>query len=895
MKTKSILLLTLIFCLSLFFGTCVFANGSNVAQIGEDLYPTLADALAAVESGDTITLLANAEGGFDVGNSAGTAPQNFTIDMNDYAIDMVVGVGSKNTKTNGIRVLANSQLTLKNGTINATGEKIKVVIANYGTVTLEDVTVNSGANTLYTINNRGELTLTGETEVVSSLSGDKIAITNDPYNAVYSDKNATLNIADENVTVGKVQVELYGNKKNAGVPELNISAGTIEQVVDDGSTAIGLVGNITGGSFTEAVDEKFCDTCYEAELNEETGLYEIKEQPAVAKIGDVEYSSFARALEAVKDGETITLLANAEGGFDVGNSAGTAPQNFTIDMNNFAIDMVVGVGSKNTETNGIRVLANSQLTLKNGTINATGEKIKVVIANYGTVTLEDVIVNSGANTLYTINNRGELTLTGETEVVSSLAGDKIAITNDPYDAVYSDKNATLNIADENVTVGKVQVELYGNKKNAGVPELNISAGTIEQVVDDGSTAIGLVGNITGGSYSNPVDAKFLNENNLVELKDGDTSNAAPYTYHKTVADAMAQSDENDTVTDLAETEEVKFTVVLDYDYDNKKQEIIVTENEKITLPSATRGLYIFNGWMLDNELSEANTEITVTEDMTFVASWTRRATSTGGSSSSPSQYRITVRQTTGGEISPETLKVKKGEDQTFEIIPSEGYEIVDVLIDGESVGVVEEYTFENVKETHKIEAKFASIEEETWENPFKDVLEKDWYYDAVKFVSENKLFNGVANDEFAPNQEITRGMIVTVLYRHAKAEDTEASTYSDVDSKMYYSAPIAWAAKNGIVNGMGDNLFAPDQEITREQLATILHRYAKFIEKDVSSGENTNILSYNDFDEISEYAIPALQWTCGDGIMTGRTATTLNPKDTASRAEVATMLMRFCK
>lgn len=269
-----------------------------------------------------------------------------------------------------------------------------------------------------------------------------------------------------------------------------------------------------------------------------------------------------------------------------------------------------------------------------------------------------------------------------------------------------------------------------------------------------------------------------------------------------------------------------------------------------------------------------------------------KRTSSGGSS--VTRYKIEVIESEGGTITPGTYRVKKGSDKTFEIEAEEGYEIEDVLVDGESIGAVTEYKFENVKTKHTIEAKFKMIEEE-WENPFKDVAEDDWFYEAVKYTNENKLINGMSANEFGGKVSTTRGMIVTILYRYAKAQTIEESTFDDVAEGSYYSNAIAWAAKNEIVKGMGDNKFAPDAEITREQLATILYRFAVKNEMDVSVGENTNILSYDDFNEISEYAIPAFQWACGSGIITGRTTSTLSPKETATRAEVATMLMRFCE
>ena len=143
---------------------------------------------------------------------------------------------------------------------------------------------------------------------------------------------------------------------------------------------------------------------------------------------------------------------------------------------------------------------------------------------------------------------------------------------------------------------------------------------------------------------------------------------------------------------------------------------------------------------------------------------------------------------------------------------------------------------------------------------------------------------------------MTRAMLVTVLYRLEGEPATNRSIpFADVDMSMYYANAVIWAKQNNIINGVDETNFAPDIEVTREQLVTILYRYAQYKGKDVSASENTNILSYDDFSELSEYAIPAMQWACGSGIITGRTTSTIAPKGTATRAEVATMLMRFTK
>ena len=188
------------------------------------------------------------------------------------------------------------------------------------------------------------------------------------------------------------------------------------------------------------------------------------------------------------------------------------------------------------------------------------------------------------------------------------------------------------------------------------------------------------------------------------------------------------------------------------------------------------------------------------------------------------------------------------------------------------------------------------VSEETWKNPFTDVTEEDWFYEAVKFANENKLFNGVSSTEFAPDESMTRAMLVTVLYRLEGEPATNRSIpFADVDMSMYYANAVIWAKQNNIVNGVDETNFAPDLEVTREQLVTILYRYAMYKGKDVSVSENTNISSYDDVNEVSDYATSAFEWAVENGIITGRTEKTLAPKGTATRAEVATMLMRFVK
>ena len=176
---------------------------------------------------------------------------------------------------------------------------------------------------------------------------------------------------------------------------------------------------------------------------------------------------------------------------------------------------------------------------------------------------------------------------------------------------------------------------------------------------------------------------------------------------------------------------------------------------------------------------------------------------------------------------------------------------------------------------------------------FTDIADH-WAADAIEYVNNRSVMQGVSETQFAPDDTMTRAMLVTVLYRLENPTDKANShSFTDVKDGEWYAEAVAWAAENGIVNGVSETEFAPNVNITREQLAAVLYRYAQYKDKDTSVGGDTNILSYTDAMEISEYAIPAIQWIVGAGLMKGETQATVNPKNNSTRAQVATILMRY--
>lgn len=170
---------------------------------------------------------------------------------------------------------------------------------------------------------------------------------------------------------------------------------------------------------------------------------------------------------------------------------------------------------------------------------------------------------------------------------------------------------------------------------------------------------------------------------------------------------------------------------------------------------------------------------------------------------------------------------------------------------------------------------------------FGDVPQTSWFADAVKYVSENKLMNGTSTTAFSPNENMSRAMLATVLYRMSGETAEADSSFGDVSSSAYYAAAVNWASSKGIVNGTGADAFSPNASITREQLAAMLYRYAG--EPSVSA----DLSAYTDAVSISPYAEKAVEWCVAKGILSGKSATRLAPQDTATRAECAAMLQRF--
>ena len=273
----------------------------------------------------------------------------------------------------------------------------------------------------------------------------------------------------------------------------------------------------------------------------------------------------------------------------------------------------------------------------------------------------------------------------------------------------------------------------------------------------------------------------------------------------------------------------------------------------------------------------------------------------GDSSSTPTYSVILPGRVEGGTVTAKKSYAEEGETFRFTVTPDEDWELdtlsvtdnrgteLDVKYEGDSV-----YSFKMPARRVEIQVSFREIPPESL--PFTDIADNAWYADAVRYVYKHGLMAGTSATTFAPDVTTSRSMIATILWRMAGSPVVNyAMNFADVPQDQWYSEAIRWAASEGIASGYG-NTFGTHDPITREQLAVMLYQFAQARGYDVSVGENTNILSYTDVSDVAEYAIPAMQWACGAGIISGTgDGSTLTPQGQATRAQAAVMLTRFCE
>ena len=233
--------------------------------------------------------------------------------------------------------------------------------------------------------------------------------------------------------------------------------------------------------------------------------------------------------------------------------------------------------------------------------------------------------------------------------------------------------------------------------------------------------------------------------------------------------------------------------------------------------------------------------------------------------------------------------VRYGTSATVLAAPDEGYEVEKVVVNGVEYPGDTTVTIASVTAKTHIEFFF---KEKPKAPRFSDVARGSWYFDAVEKIAELGLFAGTSATEFSPDMPMTRAMLVTVLHRlDGNPAASAGVTFNDVALDTWYTDAIAWASENGIVNGYTEDTFGTNDSISRQDMVTILYRYLKY--KGVTPAEGTALDAYTDAASVSDYAKPAMQWAYAMGLIKGTSDTTLSPKDNCTRAQVATIILRY--
>lgn len=562
---------------------------------------------------------------------------------------------------------------------------------------------------------------------------------------------------------------------------------------------------------------------------------------------------------------------------------------------------------------GSSLICNLGTNSKEATLTISGGKIQQ--DNFIAVKNDDYgILNVTGGTI--ISNEQAIQNWNEAEVIGgTMRGDVIT-----WSYIQVPNNAKMSISGGKIEGNVCSINYYSNNSYGTAPEVTISdnacvMGTLGTYTYNSGVQIPVVDDqakitVNGGDFGNPVSELYLDESLTAELYSTRRNPDAPYSYYKDTSEALENAQPGDNITVVNSETVDTHKVTFNYNYNNGTSNVvaIVADNERITLPTPdNRTGYTFNGWRssADNDLHKADTSVTITKDTTFTADWTRNQTdrpSGGGSSSSDRTYSIDVDVTgsRGGSVTLSPTRASAGTRVTITVRPNSGYELDELTVldeDGDEVRLTQRtdttYTFHMPDGKVTVEAAFTLAQTQTPQTTFADVPASAWYYNAVEYVYENGLMSGVSGGRFAPDDTLTRAMLVQTLYAMEGRPAAASAGFADVASGDWYASAVNWAAANGVVSGVSETGFGPNNALTREQLALILYRFAQYKGYDVTG--TSDLAAYADGSSVSGWAAEAMGWAVDAGLISGVGGNQIAPTGTASRAQVAQILMNFCE
>ena len=732
--------------------------------------------------------------------------------------------------------------------------------------TFAAVTLSSGQNITYTTESGVASTDNLSTALSSVKDGGTITMLKE-YDAT-SEGTITFN-ADKDVTLDLGGFELTLSRFNLVQGWLTVENGRVKSNPDNGQAF-----NVYAGS--TATDELYTKLVIEDDVTI-NAAYGICLFPGSGNAG---YSS---AIEVYGNIATGGIFVSGNLGNDT-STAGNMVSSNKIPTVTIYDGAVVNNG---TEGQGIAMNGLANVTVNGGTISGS----EAIGVKRGTLTVNGGDFNSNGAYVDPIeaNNNGTEN-TGATISITSTYNYAGAISVTLKDGTFTSQNAPA------VYLGHSKSGDTTKTYTQGVT-LDIQGGTFTSLTE-GMTPIYVANKesgdaesytkevISGGSFKESV-AQYVTSNLKYEANANGT-----YTYHETLDDALAVSNN---VSSVAAAKPGATVVTVTVKNGNDVDTIKLTSGTEYSLPDyPDQGYNHFVGWSDGTNTYKGGETVPITANTIFTAVWSYIPPANPN-------YRIDIPAAEGGTVTADPAAAKAGATVTLTATPDEGYALGSLTVTdrfGDAVKVTENadgtYTFTMPNGQVTVKATFVETEEPAPAEPFPDVDENDWFYDEVVYVYENGLMNGVENNQFAPNTATNRAMLATILYRLAGEPAVSGDLpFTDVESGTWYTDAVLWAAQNGIVNGLGENTFAPMNTLTREQLVTMLYRYAEAEGYDVSAA--ADLSGYPDAGKVQPYAQEAMSWAVAEGIVAGMEDGTLNPAGNATRAQIATILMRFCE
>ena len=541
-------------------------------------------------------------------------------------------------------------------------------------------------------------------------------------------------------------------------------------------------------------------------------------EAAVAGINGVSYDSLAKAIAAAKDGDTIKLLKDVTDGDGVIVPSG---KNFTLDFDNHTYTVKQNLaGSEGTESQCFQLLKNSTLTFKNGTIKANNGNVAMIIQNYSNLTLEKMLLDGTSITrngaTYTMsNNCGDVVI--KDTIINTVPN---GVAFDVYGGFGNYSDVTVTVTGSSEINGKIEVARGSGTQNKNT--LAINGGTINgelAVTDNEKTEI----TISGGSFSQPVKEEYCADGFIPKDNGNGTYGVKTGTYAAKIGDTKYESLE---VAVSNVTADETITLLQDVPAESVITVARTISFKVDTNKSDGSGVYAF---VADTNIIKGNntTLTTAVESNVYTYSFVYTAPSSSGSSgyyvSTPSKTEhgtvtVSPRYADKGDTVTVTVKPDSGYVLgSLTVTDSKGNELT--LTDkGDG-----KYTF--TMPSGRVEVK-ASFVKEIETSPFADVATDAYYYEAVKWAVGKGITTGVGDNLFAPEQPCTRAQIVTFLWRAAGSPEPKgtAAGMTDVVSGSYYEKAVAWAIENGVTTGTTATTFSPDATCTRAQAVTFLAR-----------------------------------------------------------------------